>query len=161
MLEQDLPRHPYLSRLGLDLLDPEVRPSRVRDRLREARFGRRSLGALLLDQSFLSGVGNYLRSEILHYAALSPARRPRDLDEAELLRLSRAAITVAQRAYRSRGVTIEPARARRLRAAGKPRRSYRHYVFGRAGEGCPRCGDVVVRRDVAGRRLYHCPTCQT
>lgn len=161
MLDEDLSRHPYLSRLGLDLLDPDVRPSRVRDRLRDARFARRSLGALLLDQSFLSGVGNYLRSEILHYAGISPSRRPRDLDATEQMRFARAALTITERAYRTRGVTIEPARARRSQAAGKPRRSYRHYVFGRAGEACPRCGDIVVRRDVAGRRLYRCPTCQT
>lgn len=161
MFDEDLDRHPYLSRLGLDLLDPDVRPAAVRDRLRDARFARRSLGALLLDQSFLSGVGNYLRSEILHYAGMSPSRRPRDLDQVELMRLARAALTIARRAYRTRGVTIEPARARRLQAAGKPRRAYRHYVFGRAGQGCPRCRDLIVRRTVAGRRLYLCPDCQT
>ena len=133
----------------------------MRDWLRDPRFARRSLGALLLDQSFFSGVGNYLRSEILHYAAVSPSRRPRDLDDAELMRLARAALTVTQRAYRTRGVTTDPARARRLQASGKPRRAYRHYVFGRAGEGCPRCGDVIIRRTVAGRRLYRCPDCQT
>jgi len=160
MLDEDLHRHPYLSRLGLDLLDPDVRPATVRDRMRDARFSRRSLGALLLDQSFLSGVGNYLRSEILHYAAAAPSRRPRDLDDDEQLRFARAALTVTRRAYRTPGVTTDPGRARRLQAAGKPRREYRHYVFGRAGESCPRCGDIVVRRTIAGRRLYLCPSCQ-
>jgi endonuclease-8 len=158
--DDDLDRHPYLSRLGLDLLDRETRPSTVRNRLRDRRFARRSLGALLLDQSFLSGVGNYLRSEILHYAGVSPSRRPADLDADDLLRLARAALTITRRAYRLRGVTNDPGRVRRMQAAGRPRRDYRHYVFGRAGEPCPRCGDMVVKRTVAGRRLYLCPSCQ-
>ena len=65
VLDDDgLVTHPYLSRLGLDLLAPGTTPSLVRLRLEDDRFERRMLGGLLLDQGFLGGVGNYLRSEI-------------------------------------------------------------------------------------------------
>lgn len=161
VLDDDgLAAHPYLDRLGLDLLAPGTTPSMVRRRLDDGRFRRRMLGGLLLDQAFLSGVGNYLRSEILFYAAIDPARRPMDLDAGEHLRLARAALTVARRAYRTRGVTVEPRTAERERRQGRPRREYRHYVFGRAGLDCRRCGDTIVKRAVAGRRLYSCPSCQ-
>ncbi|MEX1335509.1 MAG: endonuclease VIII [Candidatus Limnocylindrales bacterium] len=158
--EDGLAMHPYLRKLGLDLLAAGATPSRVRARMLEPRFGRRMLGGLLLDQGFLGGVGNYLRSEILHYAAIDPARRPLDLDEAERRRFARAALTITRRAYRTRGVTREPGYAERQRRRGRPRREYRHYVFGRAGQECPRCDDIIVRRAVAGRRLYACPGCQ-
>ena len=158
--EDGLEAHPYLRRLGLDLLADDTTPSRVRDRLLETRFRRRMLGGLLLDQGFLGGVGNYLRSEILFYAGIDPERRPMDLGPDERMRFARAAITVSQRAYRTRGVTREPGYAERQRRRGRPRREYRHYVFGRAGQECPRCGDIVSRRTVAGRRLYGCPSCQ-
>jgi endonuclease-8 len=158
--DADLPQHPYLARLGLDPLDDETTPRMIRRRLEDRRFARRGLGALLLDQGFLSGIGNYLRSEILYDARVAPERRPVDLDASERLALARAAITITRRAYRLRGVTIEPARARRLAAAGRKRREYRHDAFGRAGEPCRRCGDTIVRTTVAGRRLYRCPGCQ-
>ena len=161
VLDDDgLAAHPYLRKLGLDLLAEGTTPSRIRARLDEPRFRRRMLGGLLLDQGFLSGVGNYLRSEILYAARLGPERRPVELDEDERLRLARAARTITRRAYRTRGLTREPREAERLRRRGLPRREYRHYVFGRAGQECPACGDIIVRRDVAGRRLYSCPTCQ-
>lgn len=158
--EDGLAAHPYLSKLGLDLLAVGATPSRVRARMLEPRFRRRALGGLLLDQGFLGGVGNYLRSEILHYAAIDPGRQPLDLDDNERLRLARAALTISRRAYRNRGVTREPRYAKGRRQLGRPRRDDRHYVFGRAGQECPRCGDVIVRRTVAGRRLYACPSCQ-
>ena len=161
VLDDDgLAAHPYLSRLGLDLLAPGTTPSLVRRRLEDDRFGRRMLGGLLLDQGFLGGVGNYLRSEILFYAGIAPARRPMDLDRHERLRLARAALTVTRRAYRTRGVTREPRYAERGRRQGRKRWEYRHYVFGRAGLDCPRCGDTIMRRTVAGRRLYACSSCQ-
>ncbi len=158
--EDGLATHPYLSRIGLDLLADSTTPTLVRRQLSEARFRRRMLGGLLLDQGFLGGVGNYLRSEILFYSKTNPQRRPADLDDDERLRFARAALTISRRAYRTPGVTTEPRYAERQRRRGRPRREYRHYVFGRAGQECPRCGEVIIRRAVAGRRLYACPACQ-
>jgi endonuclease-8 len=158
--DEDLGVHPYLAKLGLDLLDERTTPTAVRRRLEDKRFARRALGSLLLDQGFLSGIGNYLRSEILFYAGAAPARRPADLDREERVAFARAALTITRRAYRTRGVTNDPRRVKRMRATGKPRRAYRHYVFARAGESCYACGDIVVKRTIAGRRLYLCPTCQ-
>ena len=158
--DEGLAEHPYLGRLGLDPLAEGTTPTEVRRRLEEDRFRRRMLGGLLLDQSFLGGVGNYLRSEVLFYAAIDPARRPMDLGHDERMRFARAALTVTRRSYRTRGVTREPRHAERMRRQGRTRWEYRHYVFGRAGLDCPRCGDTIVRRPVAGRRLYACPSCQ-
>lgn len=158
--EDGLATHPYLRRLGLDLLHHGTTPTLVRRRLNEPRFRGRMLGSLLLDQGFLGGVGNYLRSEILYYAGIDPERRPADLAEDEGSRFARAALTISRRAYRTGGVTREPRHAQRQRQRGRQRREYRHYVFDRAGEECPRCGQIIVRHDVAGRRLYSCPSCQ-
>ncbi len=152
--------HPFLARLGPDLLDPATTPARIRRRARDPRFAGRALGGLLLDQEFLAGVGNYLRTEILFFAGLRPERRPRDLDDEELARLSRAARTVTLRSYRTGGTTEELARARRARSAGEPRRLWRHAAFNRAGQPCRRCGTRIRKREVAGRRLYLCTRCQ-
>ena len=58
-----------LERLGPDPLDPEADPGRAWERIR--RSGR-AIGALLMDQKVLAGVGNVYRAEVLFRAGLDP-----------------------------------------------------------------------------------------
>ncbi|MGF1465022.1 MAG: endonuclease VIII [Sandaracinaceae bacterium] len=160
LARERLPEHPYLAGLGPDVstggLDVEV----VRARLRDAAFRRRQLAGLYLDQGFLAGLGNYLRAEILFAARLAPTRRPVDLSAAEVRRLADATVTICRRAYAQKGVTLPARTAAALQRRGVPRRGRRHFVYGRAGQACRRCGRTVLRRDLGGRHLYLCPECQ-
>ena len=158
--EEDLAEHPYLAKLGPDLLDQATTPARIRKRLDQKAFRNRSLGALLLDQGFLAGVGNYLRSEILFFAGLRPDHRPADLDDDEKARLAKAAREVTRRSNKTGGLTEEPAVVKAGKAAGLRRGQLRFAVFSRAGTACRRCERRVIRQEVAGRRLYLCPDCQ-
>lgn len=161
VLEREhLEKHPFLAKLGPDALDRELEPPQLAARLLDPRFRRRGLAALLLDQGFLAGLGNYLRSEILFVAGLDPALRPVDLTDAQRDRLARAALELARRSYRTRGITNDPKRSAALRAAGAPRTDVRHHVFGRDGRPCWDCGRRIRRIEAAGRRLYLCPRCQ-
>jgi endonuclease-8 len=153
-------RHPYLSKLGPDALDPRLRDAALVRRLDDPRFARRSLAALLLDQAFVAGIGNYLRAEILFTAGVHPARRPQDLSPAERKALARAIRAVSRQSYRTGGITNELARARRLAAQGLRRGEYRHHVFARAGQRCWTCGTTIRRADLGGRRIFFCPRCQ-
>jgi endonuclease-8 len=155
---EELPRHPFLAKLGPDVLDMRLTVAAVAKRLREKRFAGRSLVALLLDQGFLAGMGNYLRSEVLFMAGIAPNRAPRDLDDDEVERLAAALLDVPRRSYATRGIR---------RAAGMSAdyltdtpRGFRFEVFDREGEPCRQCGDVVVRHELGGRRLYWCKVCQ-
>jgi endonuclease-8 len=114
----------------------------------------------LLDQHFLAGVGNYLRSEILFVAGLHPALRPLDCDDEQLIALADAAVGLARRAYRHNGVTNDLQLARALKVEGQSRSRYRHWVFARGGRPCRQCGTAVLDTVVAGRRLNLCPICQ-
>ena len=78
-----LAEHPFLSRLGPDVLDASLDTAAVMRRLKSPAFSGKVLSALLLDQAFLAGMGNYLRSEVLFEAGIAPGRRPLDLDAAE------------------------------------------------------------------------------
>ena len=155
-----LAMHPYLSRLGPDALDPNLDVDRVSARLDSIEFRRRGLGALLLDQSFIAGLGNYLRSEIAFEARVHPASRPRDLSPAARRRVARAILKITRRAYETGGVTLAPSRFAAARHAGERRSSARHWVFVRAGRACRRCGERIERMELAGRRIYVCPGCQ-
>ena len=157
--DAEVAAHAYLSKLGPDLLDPELTPSALARRLAEPRWARKNLAALLLDQGFLAGSGNYLRSEILFEAKLDPARRAASLSPAERSRFARAAIRVGTRAYRLKGVTNDPKRVARLKKKN-PKKSYRYAVYTREGEACYACGSLILREALTSRRIYRCPVCQ-
>lgn len=150
--------HPFLAKLGPDVLDPSLKAATVAARLRDPRFRGRALGALLLDQGFLAGMGNYLRSEVLFAAKLRPERRPQDLDAADLRALARELLTIPRRSYATRG--IEPAQGMREDYLTDTPEGFRFLVFDREGLPCPGCGRAIERQEVGTRRLYLCRHCQ-
>ena len=143
--------HPFLSKLGPDVLEASTTVDDVRTRLQDARFAGRQLGALLLDQAFLGGLGNYLRSEILFDAGLLPMRRPKDLEADEAARLAEACLRIPRLSYSTRG-----RRGKAYSAEG----AFRFAVFDREGYPCIGCGTTIERQEVGSRRLYWCPRCQ-
>ncbi|MGI9331315.1 MAG: endonuclease VIII [Gammaproteobacteria bacterium] len=157
---KQLGEHPFLCKLGPDVLDPSLRPTDICNRLEQPKFQRRSVAALYLDQAFLAGIGNYLRAEILFTAGVHPAVRPQDMNRAGRMRLARATLTVSRRAYALRGVTVTRALAASLKRAGQRYGKYRHWVFARGGEACRQCGTDIERHAYAGRSLFWCPGCQ-
>ena len=160
LTDEQLGEHPFLRKLGPDILDSTLKPTDICMRLESQRFHRRTLAALYLDQAFLAGVGNYLRSEILFAARLHPGVRAKDLDRRQRQRLARATLTVSRRAYELNGVTVTPKLMKSLKRAGQNYRQYRHWVFARHGEPCRRCTTAVERQLLAGRAVFFCPACQ-
>lgn len=151
--------HPFLSKLGPDVLDPALAARAVEARLRDPAFAGRQLAALLLDQGFLAGMGNYLRSEVLFTAGIAPTRRPRDLSAGERRRLAQALLAVPRASYATRG--IEPAAGMRADYLTDTPAGFRFRVFDREGLPCPGCRRRIMRHELGGRRLYWCPRCQT
>lgn len=152
--------HPFLSRLGPDVLSQAPTVDELVARLDATRFRGRQLGALLLDQGFVAGLGNYLRAEILFEARIHPRRRARDCSQPELERLAERTLALTRRTYRTRGITLAPSRVAALKAAGAARSAYRFWVYGREGEACRVCGQAVQAEPIGGRKCFWCPTCQ-
>lgn len=122
---------------------------------------RRRLKPLLLDQSFVAGLGNIYVDEALWEARLHPLRRADSLTAAEAQALHRAIRRVLDRGLKNLGTSLGTGRAnfysvaRRRGGNGEALR-----VFRRTGEPCPRCG-TAIRRLVVGQRGTHiCPRCQ-
>jgi len=157
---EEEPDHPYLGKLGPDAVDPDVTEADVLGQLVDPRFRGRNLGGLLLDQSFVSGLGNYLRSEILWWAGLHPSWRPKDLDDGDREDLARWILDVTRQSYRTGGITDCLERVADAKARGVPYRHHRHAAFARKGRPCPECGAPIQKIDVGSRRLYLCPPCQ-
>lgn len=152
--------HPFLQRVGPDILNPSLTVKEVYERLGEVRFKRKKLMGLLLDQGFLAGIGNYLRSEILFVAKISPTYRPMDCSPQQLQQLAIAIIEVPRQSYQTNGITNDLAIALKMKEQGAKRWQYRHWVFSRAGQRCHCCDGVILKDTAGGRRYYSCPVCQ-
>jgi endonuclease-8 len=157
---RELERHRFLAKLGPDALDEATTPIVVATRLRDPRRARSTLGALLLDQSFVAGIGNYLRSDILFAAGLTHDRRAGSLSAPERRRLARAIVDVSRRSYATQGITNTAAHVRRLTAEGMRRGALRFRAYGRAGRPCWDCGTRIRRVEANGRALFFCARCQ-
>ncbi len=155
-----LQEHPFLSKLGPDVLDEGTSTALIRTRLEDPHFRGRSLGALLTDQSFVAGLGNYLRCEILHQAGLHPSRRPRELSHEALSHLSATILQLPRQSYASAGITNALQRAEKLMGKGALFEDARFLVFRRAGKPCYSCGATILRQQQGGQACYLCPACQ-
>lgn len=154
----------FLGRDALDaFLDERLGPEpleierRELDVLLERRRGR--LKALLLDQTFLAGIGNLYADEILWEARLHPLRSVESLSARERGRLHEAIQHVLSTAIERRGTSLSDY----VDAEGEPGTNQDFLqVYGRAGLPCPRgeCGQTIVRTVVAQRGTWVCPTCQ-
>ncbi len=158
--EAGLAHHGYLTKLGPEALDEGVHWRDIAARLTDPAFAGRRLASLYLDQHFVAGIGNYLRSEILFDAGVHPLMRPRDLSRGQVGTLARSTLEITRRSLRTGGVTNPDARARRLKKQGLAYGAYRHAVFARAGKACYSCGTDILRESMGSRRIYLCPTCQ-
>ncbi|MEJ1297938.1 MAG: endonuclease VIII [Candidatus Sedimenticola sp. (ex Thyasira tokunagai)] len=158
--KEGVDNHPFLNRLGPDILAVDTTTEMVFSRLQDRRFHRRRLGALLTDQSFVAGLGNYLRCEILFAAELHPAQRPMDIVPNRLHQLTELMLALPRQSYTTRGITNDLKRAEALIADGICFEDARFHLFRRAGKPCYRCGTIIEKRTDAGQACYICPKCQ-
>ncbi|HEY9894576.1 MAG TPA: endonuclease VIII [Candidatus Sericytochromatia bacterium] len=157
---EQITSHPFLSRVGPDVLDDATTVDQVRDRFLDKRFYRRGLVSLLLDQGFLCGLGNYLRSEVLFVARVHPSLRPLDCTPEQIDGLAKGAIAVSRQSYLTKGITNNLDTVAQLKQQGFSRQQYRFYVFNRDGQPCYVCGTAILKEIAGGRRIYYCPHCQ-
>lgn len=125
-------REAQFASLGVDPLHPDADRSAALTAISSTGS---AIGAALLDQSRISGVGNALRADVLNLVGLHP-RVPADaIDEQDLDRLWDTLVEVMERSARTGSID--------------------HTVYRR--ERCARCGTAVVTEEVGGRTTYICP----
>ena len=148
---EQLLTHPFLQRVGPDVLDMRLTAETVKARLLSPAFRNRQFSGLLLDQAFLAGLGNYLRVEILWEVGLAGQRKASQLNERQLDALSHALLEIPRLSYNTRGVVDDKKHHGAL---------FRFKVFHREGKPCERCGGAIERTMLSSRPFYWCPACQ-
>ncbi len=139
--------------IGPEPLDDAFTVREFRGRLRR-RSGR--LKPLLLDQSFVAGVGNIYADEALWSARLHPLRTAGTLRTADERRLHAAIRTILAEAVERRGSSIDDYTA----PEGDGSMQDHLQVYQRTGEPCRRCGRPVKRIVIGARSTHFCSWCQ-
>lgn len=148
-------RDAIVKRLGPDPLRRDADPQRTLDKIMRSS---RPIGALLLDQAVIAGIGNVYRAEILFHHGIHPERPGNSCSPEELAGLWETAVTMLKAGVKvNRIVTVT------RDDIGWPRnklipRSEATYVYKR--QICVRCGDHIRAIEVGNRACYYCPTDQ-
>jgi formamidopyrimidine-DNA glycosylase len=118
---------------------------------------RRQIKPLLLDQSFIAGLGNIYVDEALFAAGIHPQAEAGTIPAGKVKALHRAIRRLLRRAIERQGTTFSNFRFGRNQS-GRFRDELR--VFGREGQPCSVCGTTLVKTRVAQRGTHWCPSCQ-
>jgi endonuclease VIII len=103
--DDQIAAHPFLQKLGPDVLEAVTTVEMVLDRLQSKTFHRKGFPSLLLNRHFLGGLGNYLRSEVLFVAGIHPTLRPIDCSSDRLQKLAAALLELPRQSYATKGIT--------------------------------------------------------
>ncbi|AMY18374.1 MULTISPECIES: Fpg/Nei family DNA glycosylase [Nocardiaceae] len=144
-----------VARLGPDPLRRESDPDKAFHRIHKSSV---AIGALLMEQDVVAGIGNVYRAELLFRHGVDPFLPGRKLDVerwsemwVDLVDLMKLGVR------RGRIVTLRPEHdSAASRGPGRPR----SYVYKRTGLPCRICGTPIRTQDMKGRNLFWCPTCQ-
>lgn len=144
--------HSAVGHLGPDPLRADWDPDEATRRM-ESR-PERPIAAVILDQRQVAGFGNLWANELCFLRGVDPLTPAGAVDVPALLAVGARALGVSARIPGMYQTTT-----------GSRRRGERHWVAGRAGRPCLRCGTTIrVRAEVAGdperRRTWWCPSCQ-
>ena len=147
--------HPSLQKLGPEPLKEDFTARKFAQLL--GRRPRSKIKPLLMDQTFIVGVGNIYANEGLFRAGIHPERKAGSLTGEEAVRLYRSLREVLWEAIKKRGTSV---RTYRDTDGKKGNFAGRLKVYGRKGGMCCRCETAIEVKSVAGRATYFCPTCQ-
>ena len=139
-----------LGKLGPEPLGADFTPEWLYAALRGKR---RQLKPLLLDQTFLAGLGNIYTDEALHIAKLHPLGMSDSVSLKQARALYEAIRRVLEEGIRRNGASIDW-----VYRGGEFQNYFR--VYDREGEPCPVCGTQIQRLVVGQRGTHICPKCQ-
>ena len=145
---------------GLDVLNTRPSIDETLKHISQNKFQSKSLAALLLDQKFILGMGNYLRSEVLFLSRIHPDAKIAELASKKRKALATYINSVMIQAYEYKGITNDLERAEKMKNRKFFFEDYRFWVFNRESAPCYKCNTTVIRTEKNARRLYYCPKCQ-
>ena len=140
--------------LGPEPLSAEFTEQYLRQKCKSKRG---KIKSVLLEQSFLAGLGNIYADEALFVSEIHPLRAPNSLSESEINKLYRAINEVIAAGIKDGGTTF---RDYKNAEGGHGSHQENLFAYGRTGQPCRKCGTLIKRIVVGGRGTHYCPRCQ-
>jgi len=119
-----------------------------------------ALSAALLDQSVLAGIGNVYRSEFCYLTGIHPETPASEVPTEQAHQIWDTAMAQLRQGVRLNRITTRTPEEVGT-SAGKIEGDDRLYVYKRDGQPCHRCGDEIRLTEIAKRKAWYCPTCQS
>ncbi|MCK6600008.1 MAG: bifunctional DNA-formamidopyrimidine glycosylase/DNA-(apurinic or apyrimidinic site) lyase [Bdellovibrionaceae bacterium] len=144
----------WLAKLGPEPLDKDFDTAAF---LQSLKSSQRSIKVLLMDAKVIVGVGNIYACEALFRAKINPFVKARGLSSKKLELLLSSVKDILQTAIKKGGSTIDS-----FKNVSGEKGAYQkqHLVYGREGEKCVICSQVIRRKVQVGRSTFWCPRCQ-
>ena len=158
---ETLRRREGFRRLGPSVLAAEFEAAKILANLR--KNPEMEIGAALLEQSLLAGLGNIFKSEVCFGSGVNPFRRIRTLSIAELSRVLNTAKKFMTANILESSTDRMVTRGGLRQTTGRSEPEERLWVYGRRGRPCHRCGSAIEsRKQQPGARItFWCPSCQS
>ncbi len=153
----DAERVAFMTTRGADPLRADADPGRAYAKIAASRT---AVGALLMRQDIVAGIGNIYRADLLFRARIDPHRPGRDVSRVAWDALWADAVALLRDGVRD-GAIVTTRPEHRTGRGGRVRQADRFYVARRAGLPCRVCGRPVSAETMAGRTLFWCTGCQT
>ncbi len=144
-----------LDHIAPDVFEPEFDAERCAARLRSRRI---EVKKALLDQGWISGVGNIYADEALWRAGIHGRRPGERISHGEALELIGHVRSVLEEALDAGGTSFDPLYVQVNGESGYFSRELA--VYGKAGQPCRTCGAAIRREVIGGRSSHYCPDCQ-
>ncbi len=143
-----------VQKLGIEPFDVQFQAEFLWEKARKRNI---SIKQMLLDQTFIAGLGNIYADESLFAAGIHPSRAARTLTVAEWRILQQKIVEVLQASLALKGTTF-----RDYRDGLNQKGAFQAFlkVYGKGGEPCPNCGTPLERIRIAQRSSCYCPLCQ-
>jgi formamidopyrimidine-DNA glycosylase len=146
---------PEIKKLGVDAMSKEFTLKKFKEILNKRK--NKAIGAVLMEQELIAGIGNIYRSEILFEASVLPVRKISSLIDEEVKKIYKYTIKTLEKAIKLRGTSDSDYRD----TAGAPGGFQKVLkVYGKTGKKCRKCDTLITRGKMVQRSVFFCSKCQ-
>lgn len=143
-----------ITELGPEPLDPNFDATDFKKLFK----GRRAIiKNLLLNQKFISGVGNIYADEALWMSKIHPLTKANELNNGQIEDLYNSIVSILKKAVQMKGTSIDDFREP---DGAKGKFESELNAYHQDGEKCSRCGAIIDKMKIGARSAHFCPKCQ-
>ena len=146
----------YFNKLGPEALNDDFNIKYLKKNLKNKK---KNIKNLLLDQKFVSGIGNIYANEILFYSKINPKKKALKINCKQINQLLKFSKKVLNLAIKFGGSSIKDFKNMKG-SMGEFQKEFK--VYEKDNEKCPRkkCGGNIIKIFISNRSTFFCNSCQ-